>query len=90
MFYKQTYVQSTDDILFNLKAPLCSNSGLLQMKATPRVRKIALLGKFAYPELRLSTLISILGIYKSTLGAVDLSGSFLQQFDWILYQAEAA
>ncbi|MBE0368055.1 hypothetical protein PAUR_a1570 [Pseudoalteromonas aurantia 208] len=23
------------------------------MKATPRVRKIALLGKFAYPELRL-------------------------------------
>ncbi|MBE0367133.1 hypothetical protein PAUR_a0443 [Pseudoalteromonas aurantia 208] len=24
------------------------NSGLLQMKATPRVRKIALLGKFAY------------------------------------------
>ncbi|TMP52793.1 AraC family transcriptional regulator [Pseudoalteromonas citrea] len=26
------------------------------MKATPRVRKIALLGKFAYPELRLNTL----------------------------------
>ncbi|MBE0369921.1 hypothetical protein PAUR_a4523 [Pseudoalteromonas aurantia 208] len=25
------------------------------MKATPRVRKIALLGKFAYPELRLFT-----------------------------------
>jgi hypothetical protein len=24
------------------------------MKATPRVRKIALLGKFAYPELRLN------------------------------------
>ncbi|MBQ4852420.1 hypothetical protein, partial [Pseudoalteromonas sp. MMG012] len=27
--------------------------GLLQMKATPIMRKIALLGKFAYPELRL-------------------------------------
>ncbi|MBE0370847.1 hypothetical protein PAUR_b0956 [Pseudoalteromonas aurantia 208] len=54
MFCKQTYVQSNDDILFNIKALLCSNSGLLQMKATPRVRKIALLGKFAYPELRLN------------------------------------
>ncbi|MBE0369893.1 hypothetical protein PAUR_a4487 [Pseudoalteromonas aurantia 208] len=53
MFCKQTYVQSNDDILFNIKALLCSNSGLLQMQATPRVRKIALLGKFAYPELRL-------------------------------------
>ncbi|WP_212751971.1 hypothetical protein, partial [Pseudoalteromonas citrea] len=39
------------------KALLCSNSGLLQMKATPRVRKIALLGKFAYPELRLTMLV---------------------------------
>ncbi|MBQ4845238.1 hypothetical protein [Pseudoalteromonas sp. MMG005] len=46
------------------------------MKATPRVRKIALLDQFAYPELG--------------LGAVDLSGSFLQQFDWLLYKAEAA
>ncbi|TMP38305.1 hypothetical protein CWB97_22035, partial [Pseudoalteromonas citrea] len=36
-----------------IKALLSSNSGILQMKATPRVRKIALLGKFAYPELRL-------------------------------------
>ncbi|MBE0370630.1 hypothetical protein PAUR_b0703 [Pseudoalteromonas aurantia 208] len=27
------------------------------MKATPRVRKIALLGKFAYPELRLAKLM---------------------------------
>ncbi|MBE0367917.1 hypothetical protein PAUR_a1391 [Pseudoalteromonas aurantia 208] len=54
MFCKQTYIQSNDDILFNIKALLCSNSGLLQMKATPRVRKIALLGKFAYPELRLN------------------------------------
>ncbi|MBE0367631.1 hypothetical protein PAUR_a1029 [Pseudoalteromonas aurantia 208] len=42
--------------MFNIKALLCSNSGLLQMKATPRVRKIALLGKFAYPELRLITI----------------------------------
>ncbi|MBQ4852023.1 hypothetical protein [Pseudoalteromonas sp. MMG012] len=25
-----------------------------------------------------------------SLGAVDLSDSFLQQFDWILYKAEAA
>ncbi|MBE0369383.1 hypothetical protein PAUR_a3874 [Pseudoalteromonas aurantia 208] len=40
MFCKQTYVQSNDDILFNFKALLCSNSGLLQMKVTPRVRKI--------------------------------------------------
>ncbi|MBE0370855.1 hypothetical protein PAUR_b0966 [Pseudoalteromonas aurantia 208] len=39
--------------MFNIKALLYSNSGLLQMKATPRVRKIALLDKFAYPELRL-------------------------------------
>ncbi|KAF7768904.1 hypothetical protein PCIT_a3426 [Pseudoalteromonas citrea] len=39
--------------MLDIKALLCSNSGLLQMKATPRVRKIALLGKFAYPELRL-------------------------------------
>ena len=54
MFCKQTYVQSNDDISLNIKALLCSNSGLLQMKATPRVRKIALLGKFAYPELRLN------------------------------------
>ncbi|TMP44329.1 hypothetical protein CWB97_06500, partial [Pseudoalteromonas citrea] len=46
--------QSNDDILLNIKALLCSNSGLLQMKATPRVRKIALLGKFVYPELRLT------------------------------------
>ncbi|MBE0369858.1 hypothetical protein PAUR_a4443 [Pseudoalteromonas aurantia 208] len=30
------------------------------MKATPRVRKIALLGKFAYPELRLFILFSYL------------------------------
>ncbi|MBE0370414.1 hypothetical protein PAUR_b0455 [Pseudoalteromonas aurantia 208] len=41
--------------MLNIKALLCSNSGLLQMKATPRVRKIALLGKCAYPELRLIT-----------------------------------
>ncbi|MBE0371119.1 hypothetical protein PAUR_b1304 [Pseudoalteromonas aurantia 208] len=41
--------------MFNIKALLSSNSGLLQMKATPRVRKIALLSRFAYPELRLST-----------------------------------
>ncbi|TMP56669.1 hypothetical protein CWB96_14705, partial [Pseudoalteromonas citrea] len=50
-----TYVRSNDDILLNIKALLCSNSELIQMKATPRVRKIALLGKFAYPELRLLT-----------------------------------
>ncbi|MBE0370400.1 hypothetical protein PAUR_b0434 [Pseudoalteromonas aurantia 208] len=32
------------------------------MKATPRVRKIALLGKFAYPELRLlSTGVPFIG-----------------------------
>ncbi|MBE0370881.1 hypothetical protein PAUR_b1000 [Pseudoalteromonas aurantia 208] len=42
MFYKQTYVQPNDDILFSIKALLCSNSELLQIKATPRVRKIAL------------------------------------------------
>ncbi|ATD01397.1 hypothetical protein PSPO_b1564 [Pseudoalteromonas spongiae UST010723-006] len=24
------------------------------------------------------------------LGSVDLSSSFLQQFDWVLYKAEAA
>ncbi|MBE0370943.1 hypothetical protein PAUR_b1080 [Pseudoalteromonas aurantia 208] len=60
MFCKQTYVRSNDDILFNIKALLCSNSGLLQMKATPRVRKIALLGKFAYPELRLNSNISVI------------------------------
>jgi DNA-binding transcriptional MocR family regulator len=26
---------------------------------------------------------------RKLLGAVDLSGSFLQHFDWLLYQAEA-
>jgi hypothetical protein len=51
---KNTYDQSNDDILSIIKAILCSNSGLLHMKGTTRVRKIALLGKFAYPELRLS------------------------------------
>ncbi|KAF7774414.1 hypothetical protein PCIT_a0857 [Pseudoalteromonas citrea] len=65
MFCKQTYVQSNDDILFNIKALLCINSGLLQMKATPRVRKIALLGKFAYPELRLLTLTLLSDILSS-------------------------
>ncbi|MBE0370332.1 hypothetical protein PAUR_b0335 [Pseudoalteromonas aurantia 208] len=39
MFCKHTYVQPKDDILFNIKALLCSHSGLLQMKATPRARK---------------------------------------------------
>ncbi|WP_212751252.1 hypothetical protein, partial [Pseudoalteromonas citrea] len=31
-------------------------AGYYKMKATPRVRKVALLGKFAYPALRLDTL----------------------------------
>ncbi|MBE0367127.1 hypothetical protein PAUR_a0437 [Pseudoalteromonas aurantia 208] len=51
--------------MFNIKALLCSNSGLLQMKTTPRVRKIALLGKLAYPELRLHTLTLLLDILSS-------------------------
>ena len=33
-------------------------------------------------------LISIL--LSVRLGSVDLSSSFLQQFDWVLYKAEAA
>ena len=53
MFLKHTYAQSNDDIMLKIKALLCSNSGLLKKKATTRVRKIALLDKFAYPELRL-------------------------------------
>ncbi|MBE0369957.1 hypothetical protein PAUR_a4568 [Pseudoalteromonas aurantia 208] len=31
------------------------------MKVTPRVRKIALLGKFAYPELRLFSMSKVSG-----------------------------
>ncbi|MBE0368075.1 hypothetical protein PAUR_a1595 [Pseudoalteromonas aurantia 208] len=54
MFCKQTYLQSNDDILFNIKALLCSNSGLLLHKSNAESEKIALLGKFAYPELRLA------------------------------------
>ena len=42
-------------IFCSISTLLCSNRGLLQMKATQRVRKIALLGKLAYPELRLNS-----------------------------------
>ncbi|CAH9057519.1 hypothetical protein PSECIP111854_02014 [Pseudoalteromonas sp. CIP111854] len=43
-----------DDILLNIKALLRSNCQLLQMKATQKMGKIALLNKFAAPELRLA------------------------------------
>ncbi|NOU50343.1 hypothetical protein HG263_07275 [Pseudoalteromonas sp. JBTF-M23] len=48
-----TFSISNDGISLNIKAFSRSNSVLLQVKITKRVCEIALLGKFAYVQLRL-------------------------------------
>ncbi|MBE0370505.1 hypothetical protein PAUR_b0558 [Pseudoalteromonas aurantia 208] len=45
MFCKQTYVQSNDDISFNIKALLYSNSGLLLHKSNAESEKNSFIGQ---------------------------------------------